>query len=112
MRSLLHNMGFYPCEELSFHSLTLYLTGYIPIEKSGSSSKEGKSYTCFKQILFKKTKISFTNSTVLTLALMMLDQQWMDKPNYGRGSKLFSTTRHTQFKKTGQCHLRMSLMKH
>lgn len=30
MRSLLHNMGFYPCEELSFHSLTLYLTGYIP----------------------------------------------------------------------------------
>ena len=30
MHSLLHNTGFYPCEELSSHSLTLYLTGYIP----------------------------------------------------------------------------------
>lgn len=30
MHSLLHNTGFYPCEELSCHSLTLYLTGYIP----------------------------------------------------------------------------------
>lgn len=39
MHFLLHNMGFYPCEELSFHSLTLYLIGYIPSGRCPARSR-------------------------------------------------------------------------
>lgn len=39
MHFLLHNTGFYPCEELSFHSLTLYLTGYIPSGRCPARSR-------------------------------------------------------------------------